>query len=122
MRTLPILLLAAATACTTLPDPRLAPHGSETAATVEELGPGRYHILVRINYFAPDGEAERLLRKHAATLCGDGETLHIDHLATARQPAMAAAEITCEKPATAAANGEQAAAPTGPTAPPTDEK
>ncbi len=101
MRTLTTLLLVAAgalAACATLPDPYLAPEGSETAATVDELAPGRYHVLVRINYFAADGEAERLLRKRAATLCKQGEAVHIDHLATARQPAMAAADITCEAP------------------------
>ena len=97
MRTLAILLVAALAACTTLPDPHLAPEGSETAATIDELGPGQYHILVRINYFAADGEAERLLRERAATLCGD-EAVHIDHLATARQPAMAAADVTCGDP------------------------
>jgi len=90
-----LLLLAAVAACSTFPAPHLASQGSETAATVEELGPDRYHILVRINYFAPDGEAERLLRERAATLCDKGEAIHIDHLATARQPAMAAADVTC---------------------------
>ncbi|NCO58117.1 MAG: hypothetical protein COW73_02305 [Nitrospirae bacterium CG18_big_fil_WC_8_21_14_2_50_70_55] len=99
MRTPATLLLAAAVAaCTGLPAPYLAPQGSETAAAVDELGPGQYHVLVRINYFAPDGEAERLLRARAATLCAKGEALHIDHLAIARQPAMAAADVTCGEP------------------------
>lgn len=102
MRTLAIRLLLVAVgalaACTTLPDPYLAPEGSETAATVDELGPGQYHVLVRINYFAAEDEAERLLRERAATLCKEGEAVHIDHLATARQPAMAAADVTCGDP------------------------
>jgi len=97
MRTLAIILLATLAACTTFPDPHLAPEGSETAATIDEIAPGLYHILVRINYFAADGEAERLLRERAATLCGD-QAVHIDHLATARQPAMAAADVTCGEP------------------------
>jgi len=109
MRTLAILLLAAVAACATFPDPHLAPEGSETAATVDELRPGQYHVLVRINYFAPDDEAERLLRKRAATLCGD-EAVHIDHLATARQPAMAAGDVTCGEPKEEPVAGEPSAA------------
>ncbi len=111
MRTLATLLLVAVgaiAACATFPDPHLAPEGSETAATVDELGPGQYHVLVRINYFAADGEAERLLRARAATLCKEGEALHIDHLATARQPAMAAADVTCGNPQAEPATAESA--------------
>jgi len=118
MKTLVILLLATLAACTTLPDPHLAPEGSETAATIDELGPGQYHVLVRINYFAADGEAERLLRERAATLCGD-QAVHLDHLATARQPAMAAADVTCgdlqdEASASKAATDAPAEAPPEP--------
>ncbi len=96
-------------ACGGLPEPRLASQVEPTAVTVEPLGPGRYHLLVRVSDFAPAGAAERLLRERAAAVCG-GTAPRIEGLTVAAHPALAAAEVTCPEAAGGAAPAGEAAA------------
>ena len=91
---LPIALAAATTACATLPDSQPLPQGQEAAHTVTEIGPGRWHVLVRVNYFAPETEAERILHERAAALC-PGEEAVVENLRLVSQPHQASAEVHC---------------------------
>jgi hypothetical protein len=91
---LPFALVAAATACATLPDTQPLPAGQEAAHAVSEIQPGHWHVMVRVNYFAPEAEAERLLRARAAALC-PGEDAVLEHLRLVSQPHQASAEVHC---------------------------
>jgi hypothetical protein len=89
-----IALAAAVAACTTLPDPQPLPHGEEAAHAVSEIGPGHWHVMVRVNYYAPETEAERLLRNRAAALC-PGEDAVLEDLHLVSQPHQASADVHC---------------------------
>jgi hypothetical protein len=91
---LSIVLAAAATACATLPDSQPLPHGQEAAHAVTEMRPGHWHVMVRVNYYAPETEAERLLRERAAALC-PGEDAVLEDLRLVSQPHQASAEVHC---------------------------
>ncbi len=89
------VLFVVATACTTLPEPRLAEVPVEQSHTVAEIAPGRYHVMVRGATFAPRAATETLLRDRAATVCGERHA-RIRHLEVIDHPAMASGEVTCE--------------------------
>lgn len=105
-RLLVATLFLAATACATLPEPRLAEAPAEQSHTVAEISPGHYHVMVRGATFAPRAATETLLRGRAARLCGAQQPV-IHHLQVTDHPAMASGEVTCaatpEPPATATA-------------------
>jgi len=90
---LPIVAVLAA-ACATLPDSPPLPAGEESAHAVTEIAPGRWHVMVRVNYFAPPSEAERLLRERAAGLCPGAEAV-VEDLHLVSQPHQASAEVHC---------------------------
>jgi len=121
-RLLAVLLPVVVTACTTLPEPRLAEAPAEQSHTVAEIAPGRYHVMVRGATFAPSTTTERLLRDRAARLCGKRRA-RIRRLEVIDHPAMASGEVTCEAapepPATATAPATTPAAALPPSAPPT---
>ena len=89
-----IALAAAATACATLPDNQPLPQGEEAAHSVYEIGPGHWHVMVRVNYYAPETDAERLLRERAASLC-PGEDVVLEDLHLVSQPHQASADVHC---------------------------
>jgi len=90
---LPIVAVLAA-ACATLPDSQPLPAGEESAHAVTEIAPGRWHVMVRVNYFAPPAEAERLLRERAATLCPGTEAV-VEDLHLVSQPHQASGDVHC---------------------------
>jgi len=90
---LPIVAVLAA-ACATLPDSQPLPAGEESAHAVTEIAPGRWHVMVRVNYFAPPTEAERLLRERAAALCPGAEAV-VEDLHLVRQPHQASGDVHC---------------------------
>jgi len=94
---LPCLLLACLTACTSLPEPRLAARAVEQSHTVAELSPGRYHVMVRGATFAPRATLETLLLERAAWICGARRPV-VHHLEVVDHPALASGEVTCEPP------------------------
>jgi hypothetical protein len=94
MRPWLLLIAALAPACATLPDSQPLPGGEESAHSVTEVSPGWWHVMVRVNYFAPPTEAERLLRERAAGLCPDTEAV-VEDLRLVSQPHQASAEIHC---------------------------
>jgi len=85
---------AALAGCSTLPDPRMDPHGREMAYSVVEMAPGWWHVLVRVNYFSSAEAAERLLRERVADLCPDGD-LVLENLQVIGHPRMASADAHC---------------------------
>jgi hypothetical protein len=89
-----LIVLAAATACTTLPNAQALPAGEEAAHAVTEITPGHWHVMVRVNDFASTTEAERLLGERAAALCG-GQDAVLEDLRLVSQPHQAAAEVHC---------------------------
>lgn len=89
-----LAVIAALAACSTLPDPRLDPEGSETVHSVIETSPGHWHVLVRVNYFSSPGAAERVLRERVADLCPDGD-LVLENLQVVGTPRMATADARC---------------------------
>ena len=102
MRTwLPIAVASLATACATLPASQPLPVGQEAAHTVSQVAPGQWHVMVRVNYFAPETEAERLLRARAAELCPDTEAV-VEGLHLVKQPHQASADVHCRTPKQAA--------------------
>lgn len=105
-RLLVATLFLVATACTTLPEPRLAEAPVEQSHTVAEIAPGHYHVMVRGATFAPRAATETLLRDRATAVCGKRRA-RIHHLQVTDHPAMASGEVTCaatpEPPATAIA-------------------
>jgi hypothetical protein len=90
------MLAALATACATLPDSQPLPGGEESAHAVTEIAPGRWHVMVRVNYFAPRTEAERLLRERAAALCPDAEAV-VEDLHLVSQPHQASGDVRCRE-------------------------
>jgi len=119
-RLLAVVLPVVVTACTTLPEPRLAEAPAEQSHTVAEIAPGRYHVMVRGATFAPSATTEQLLRDRAARLCG-ARRARIRHLEVIDHPAMASGEVTCEavpEPPAAAATPAATPTPTAPVATP----
>ncbi len=94
-RILTSLLLLVTTACTSLPEPRLAEAPVEQSYTVAEIAPGRYHVMVRGATFAPRATLVTLLRDRAARLCGARRAV-VHHMEVVDHPAMANGEVTCE--------------------------
>jgi len=52
--------------------------------------------MVRVNYFAPPAEAERLLREHAAALCPDTDAV-VEDLHLVSQPHQASGDVHCRE-------------------------
>jgi hypothetical protein len=108
-----LALVAVLTACNTLPNPYLDPHGQETIHSVIEQSPGQWHVLVRVNYFSSDNAAERLLRQRVAHLCPEGD-LVVDHLHVAGVPRIATADVHCAGSETTAPDTTESPAAQGP--------
>jgi len=111
-----VVLLIVVTACTTLPEPRLAETPTEQSHTVAEIVPGRYHVMVRGATFAPRATTERFLRDRAALVCGERRAV-IRRLEVVDHPAMASGEVTCEAVTKAPTAATPPTAPGGPTVP-----